>query len=176
MKFTETSLKGAFIIDLEPNFDERGFFARGFCKKEFSDMGINFEATQLNISKNTYSGTIRGMHYQQGNASECKLIRCIKGSIWDVIIDVRPSSPTYLKHIGIEISESNQKAVYIPAMFAHGNQTLTKNSSLMYLVNTNYQPEYECGFRPNDPKLGIDWPMSISKMSLKDRSWPLINS
>jgi dTDP-4-dehydrorhamnose 3,5-epimerase len=174
MIFNEIYLKGAYVVELDPKFDDRGFFARGFCKSEFSDYGIDFDVAQLNISRNLDIGTIRGMHYQSYPAGECKFIRCTKGSIWDVIVDMRPNSPTYLNHFEIELSEFNRKAIFIPKLFAHGNQTLIANSELLYLVSEKYQPACECGVRPDDPTLAIEWPINISRMSTKDKNWPLI--
>jgi dTDP-4-dehydrorhamnose 3,5-epimerase len=174
MKFTETKLKGAFIIDLDERLDNRGFFARTFCMKEFIDHGLKPTVAQCNLSFNHKQGTLRGMHYQTPPATETKLVRCTQGAIYDVIIDMRPNSPTYLSHIGVELSAENRKALYVPDLFAHGYQTLTPNAEVVYQVSEFYTPGYEKGLRYNDPALGIHWPLSISEISPKDATWSLL--
>lgn len=173
MIFTETKLKGAFIIDLELREDNRGAFARTFCAKEFEAHGLKPTVAQCNLSYNYKAGTLRGMHYQIAPACETKLVRCTKGAIYDVIIDMRPDSPTYLQHIGVELTEENHRALYVPEMFAHGYQALTDGAEVAYQVGEFYTPGYERGLRYNDPVFGIEWPMPVTVISDKDAAWPL---
>lgn len=175
MIFHETKLKGAFIVELDKKEDHRGFFARAFCAKEFEQHGLRPQVVQANMSYNNKKGTLRGMHYQVAPASEPKFIRCIRGAIWDVIIDMRPESPTYLEHIGVELSADNRRAIYVPDMFAHGNQTITEDSELLYLVGEYYTPGCERGVRYDDPAIGIKWPLPVTVISDKDKSWPLLD-
>jgi dTDP-4-dehydrorhamnose 3,5-epimerase len=175
MIFHETKLRGAFIVDLDKKEDQRGFFARAFCAKEFEAHKLRTSVVQANISYSKTKGTIRGMHYQIPPATEPKFIRCVQGAIWDVIIDMRPESPTYLQHIGVELSADNRKAIYVPDMFAHGNQTLTEGAELLYLVGEYYTPGYERGVRYNDLAIGIEWPLPVSVISEKDQNWPLLS-
>ncbi len=176
MLFTETKLKGAFIIDLEQRPDDRGFFARTFCAKEFEAHGLKPSVAQCNLSFNYKKGTLRGMHYQIAPACETKLIRCTQGAIYDVIIDMRPDSPTYLEHIGVELTAENRRALYVPEMFAHGYQALTDEAEVVYQVGEFYTPGYERGLRYNDPSFGIEWPLPVSEISEKDAAWPLFES
>ena len=176
MQFTETKLKDAFIIDLELKQDYRGFFARTFCQKEFEAHGLKPIVAQCNLSFNYKKGTLRGMHYQIPPATETKLIRCIKGAIYDVIIDMRLNSPTYLQHIGVELSDKNRRALYVPEMFAHGYQALTDETEVIYQVSEFYTPNTEKGLRYNDPLLKIEWPLSVSEISEKDTNWPLLST
>lgn len=157
MKFTELELKGAYLIELEEFEDERGTFARQFCKNEFTNVGINFNICQCNISKNYKQNTIRGLHYQKAPFEEPKLVSCLQGSLYDVIVDLRKNSPTYLKWQAIELSEDNNKMIYIPPMFAHGFQTLENNTTIYYQLGEFFKPEYYDGLRYNDPKLKIEW-------------------
>lgn len=175
MRFTETKLKGSFIIDLEERSDHRGFFARTFCAKEFADHNLLPTVAQCNLSFNSKKGTLRGMHYQVTPAGETKLVRCTQGAIYDVIIDMRPNSPTYLAHIGVELTAANHRALYIPEMFAHGYQTLTDEAEIVYQVGEFYTPGYERGLRYNDPAFDIEWPLSVSEISEKDTTWPLFD-
>jgi len=174
MIFHETRLSGAFVVELDKKEDDRGFFARGFCAKEFTEHGLKSQFVQANISYSHTSGTIRGMHYQVAPATETKFIRCIRGAIWDVIIDMRPDSPTYLQHLGVELSAENRNAIYVPDMFAHGNQALTNGAELLYLVGDYYTPGFERGIRYNDPAIAIEWPMPVTIVSEKDANWPLL--
>jgi dTDP-4-dehydrorhamnose 3,5-epimerase len=176
MLFTETKLKGAFIIDLENREDNRGFFARTFCAKEFEDHGLKPTVAQCNASFNHKKGTLRGMHYQVPPAAETKLIRCTRGAIYDVIVDMRPESPTYLSHIGVELSEDNRRALYVPELFAHGYLALTDGAEVTYQVGEFYTPGYERGLRYNDPILGIEWPTEITVISEKDAAWALLDT
>ncbi|PPJ63171.1 dTDP-4-dehydrorhamnose 3,5-epimerase [Cuspidothrix issatschenkoi] len=176
MIFTATKLAGAFIIDLEEKPDSRGFFARTFCADEFLSHGLKPTVAQCNLSFNHQKGTLRGMHYQTLPAAETKLIRCTQGAIYDVIIDMRPESPTYLSHIGVELTAQNRRALYVPEMFAHGYQALTDGAEVVYQVGEFYTPGYERGLRYNDPMLEISWPMNVTEISDKDRNWPLLES
>ena len=175
MIFHETELQGAFIVELDRMEDDRGFFARAFCAKEFEEHGIASQMVQANMSFSSRKGTLRGMHYQMPPAREPKFIRCVRGAIWDVIIDMRPDSPTYLKHIGVELSEDNRRAIYVPDMFAHGNQALTDDVELFYLVGEFYTPGCERGVRHDDPAIGIEWPEPVTVISEKDQNWPLLS-
>ena len=176
MQFTETKLKGSFIIDLDERFDHRGFFARTFCAEEFADHGLKPTVSQCNLSFNYKQGTLRGMHYQVAPATETKLVRCTQGAIYDVIIDMRRNSPTYLLHIGVELSAENHRALYVPEMFAHGYQALTDGAEVVYQVGEFYTPGYERGLRYNDPVFNIEWPLSVSEISEKDAAWSLFES
>ncbi len=173
MKFTETKLQGAFILDLELRQDSRGFFARQFCVQKFQAHGLQTNIAQCNLSFNYKKGTLRGMHCQIPPSKETKLVRCIHGAIYDVIIDLRPESPTYLFHIGIDLTAENRLALYIPERFAHGFQTLTDEAEVMYQMGDFYTPEYGCGYRYDDPAFGIEWPLPVSEISEKDRDWTL---
>ncbi|GAB1542614.1 dTDP-4-dehydrorhamnose 3,5-epimerase [Scytonema sp. NUACC21] len=174
MIFTETELKGAYIIDLDQKHDHRGFFARTFCAQEFEAHGLKPTVAQCNLSFNYKKGTLRGMHYQLPPAAETKLIRCISGAIYDVIIDMRPESPTFLQHIGVELSAENRRALYVPEMFAHGYQALTDGAEVVYQVGEFYTPGYERGLRHDDPFFNIQWPIEVTEISEKDKNWPLM--
>lgn len=174
MLFTETNLKGAFIIDLELKPDHRGFFARTFCAKEFEAHGLKPVVAQCNLSFNHKKGTLRGMHYQTPPATETKLIRCTQGAIYDVIIDMRPDSPTFLNHIGVELTADNRRALYVPDMFAHGYQALTDGAEVVYQVGEFYTPGCEKGLRYDDPILEIHWPLPVTEISTKDANWTLL--
>ena len=171
MIFTETKLKGAFIIEPEKREDERGFFARSYDQKIFSEYGLNPRILQCNMCHNKYKGTIRGMHRQISPYEEAKYIRCTKGSIFDVIIDLRPKSETYKQWIGVELNDKNYKMIYIPEGFAAGMQTLEDNTELFYQVSQVYMPEYESGIRWNDPAFQIKWPLKPTVISHKDASY-----
>jgi dTDP-4-dehydrorhamnose 3,5-epimerase len=173
MLIRETSLKGAFLIDLEQRQDTRGFFARTFCAEEFSAHGLKPTIAQCNVAFNYNSGTLRGMHYQVAPATEVKLVRCTHGAIYDVIIDLRPESPTYKLHFGVELTAQNRRALYVPEMFAHGYQTLTDAAEVVYQMSEFYAPDYQRGLPYDDPTFGIEWPLPISEISEKDTSWPL---
>lgn len=175
MIFHETKLAGAYIVELDRKTDSRGFFARSFCATEMRNHGIHFDAVQANISHNDKKGTLRGMHYQGPPVSETKFIRCIRGAVWDVIIDMRPDSPTYLEHLSVELSADNGTAIYVPDMFAHGNQALTDGAELLYLMGGLYTPGYERGVRYDDPAIGIEWPLPVSVINDKDLQWPLLH-
>jgi len=172
MIFTETALKGAFVIELEKNEDERGFFARTFCRKEFEAYGLNPNLVQCNISFNEKKGTLRGMHYQTAPHEETKLVSCIRGAIYDVIIDLRPDSPTYCQWFAVELSAENYKMLYVPGGFAHGFQTLEDNTVVFYQMSEFYHPECARNVRWDDPAFGIGWPLSGRIMSKKDMNYP----
>jgi dTDP-4-dehydrorhamnose 3,5-epimerase len=172
MRFTETSLKGAFIIDLEPVSDERGMFARAWCQREFEAQGLKVTWVQNNVSLNYKKGTIRGMHYQAPPDEEVKLVRCTKGSIYDVIVDLRPNSPTFCQYAVVMLSAENRRALYIPQGVAHGFQTLSDDSELFYHMSAFYEAGSARGFRWDDPSVGIRWPEPLTVISEKDRSWP----
>lgn len=173
MIFNETKLKGAYIIEIEPIEDDRGFFARSFCRKEFEQYGLNLCIVQCNISFNKKKGTLRGMHYQAVPHEEAKLVSCTKGSIYDVIIDLRSGSPTYCRWISVEISAENRKMLYIPEGFAHGFQTLEDDTEVFYQMSEFFHPESARGVRWDDPVFGIEWPEQGFKIiSEKDLEYP----
>jgi dTDP-4-dehydrorhamnose 3,5-epimerase len=172
MIFTETKLPGAYIIDIQKLEDTRGFVARAWCQKEFAAHGLSPCLVQANISWNKRQGTLRGMHYQVAPYAEAKLVRCTRGAIYDVIIDVRPNSPTYKQWIGVELRADNYKLLYVPEYFAHGFQTLEDNTEVTYQVSQFYAPGSERGTRYNDPAFGIEWPIAVHVISDKDKSWP----
>jgi len=173
MIFEETKLKGAYIIQPERISDTRGYFARAWCSKEFETHGLNTSPVQSNISFNIKEGTVRGMHFQISPYAETKLVRCTRGAIWDVIIDIRPDSTTYTQWIGVELTMDNHTMLYVPEGFAHGYQTLTDNSEVFYQVSQFHAPEFERGIRWDDPSFDIKWPLSGERIiSEKDRKWP----
>lgn len=176
MIFQETTLSGAYIIDLEPFNDERGMFARTFCKREFAAIGHSKEFVQFNHSRNHHVGTLRGMHFQNTPFSEIKLIRCIRGSAFDVIVDLRNQSPTFLQYYGVELSEHNLRMMYVPEGFAHGFQTLEDNTELIYHHTAFYTPEQERGIRYDDPRINIAWPLIPRIVSEKDKNYPLLSN
>ncbi|MDB4441919.1 dTDP-4-dehydrorhamnose 3,5-epimerase [bacterium] len=172
MIFTETNLKGAYIIEIEKVRDHRGFFARTWCQNEFKDYGLTTHLSQANVSYNKKMGTLRGMHYQLSPHEETKLVRCTRGSISDVIIDLRPASPTYTQWISVELSAENYKILYVPENFAHGFQTIEDNTEVSYQVSQFYTPDSERGICWDDPAFSIDWPIEVQVISDKDKSWP----
>jgi dTDP-4-dehydrorhamnose 3,5-epimerase len=176
MKFTSTPLLNAYIIDLNILKDDRGSFSRVFCKKEFLNLGIETEWVQINHSITKRKGTLRGMHFQTPPYAEDKLVRCISGKVYDVIIDLRKHSSTFLKWFGIELSAQNQKMVFIPKGFAHGFQTLENNSQLIYHHSQYYNSIFEKGIPYNDPKIKIDWKLPITSMSERDQTHPFLNN
>jgi dTDP-4-dehydrorhamnose 3,5-epimerase len=174
MKFVETKLAGAYIVEPEPREDARGFFARTFCAREFGEKGLASGFVQCSVSMTRERGTMRGLHFQVAPAVEAKLVRCTKGSLHDVIIDLRPDSKTYLHHIGVELTGQNRRALYVPEMFAHGFQTLEGDTEVFYQISQFFVPDLARGLRFDDPRLGIHWPLPITTMSEKDRNWPLL--
>lgn len=171
MILKETKLKGAYIIELQPIEDERGFFARTFCQKEFVANGLNPKLVQCSISYNKRKGTLRGMHYQVAPMAEAKLVRCTRGAIYDVIIDLRHESPTYCEWIAAELNVDNHRMIYIPAGFAHGFQTLMDDTEVFYQMSEFYAPECARGVRWDDPAFGIVWPDDKSIISEKDMNY-----
>ena len=173
MIFQETPLKGAYAIVMEKIEDERGFFARTWCKKEFEKNGLNLDLVQCNISYNKKRGTLRGLHYQEEPFGEVKLVRCIKGAIYDVIVDLRKDSDTYLKWFAIELTEENRNMLYIPQGFAHGFQTLKNDTEVFYQMSEFYDPQAARGYRWDDKAFGINWPIKEKIISNKDANYPL---
>ncbi|MEL7480275.1 MAG: dTDP-4-dehydrorhamnose 3,5-epimerase [Pseudomonadota bacterium] len=172
MKFLKTDLTDAWLIDPDKRGDARGFFARTFCDQEFAGHGLETQFVQQNMSTSAERGTLRGMHMQRAPHTEVKLIRCLRGAIHDIIIDVRPDSATYRQWQGFDLSDENHRQLYVPRGFAHGFITLTDDVEVSYLVSAHYTPEAEAGIRYNDPAFAIDWPFEPSVMSDKDRAWP----
>lgn len=176
MIFTETKLKGAFIIDVKRIEDERGFFGRSYCQQEFATYGLNTNAVQHNVSYNKIKGTLRGMHMQSAPHEETKLVRCTRGAIYDVIIDMREGSETYKQWIGVMLTSDNYRMLYVPEGFAHGFITLEDNTDVTYQVTQFYTPGAERGFRWDDPSFNIDWPIAPVVISEKDKAHPLLHA
>jgi len=174
MKFTPIPIAGGCLIGIEPRFDQRGMFARAFCAQEFAAHGLEISFVQANISTSKRSGTVRGMHFQREPHAEVKLVRCTKGAIYDVIVDMREASETRFGWFGAELSEDNGLTMYVPKGFAHGYQTLTDGATAFYMVSAFYAPESEGGLRFDDPKLSIEWPRAVADISDKDATWPLL--
>ena len=172
MKFSPTALVGAYVIDIEPVADERGFFVRSWCREEFARRGLNPDLAQCSISFNKKRGTLRGMHYQAKPHEETKVVRCTRGAIYDVIVDLRPESSTFRKWIAVELSADNRRMLYIPAGLAHGFQSLTDDTEVFYQISAPYHPESARGARWNDPAFGIEWPVAERVISDKDRQYP----
>ncbi len=171
MRFIETRIEGSFIIEPELLVDERGFFARSWCAQEFSAHGLNTRLVQCNISFNERKGTLRGMHCQKPPHAEAKLIRCTWGAIYDVIVDLRPNSPTFLEHFGVDLTQENRRMLYVPEYLVHGFQTLVDHTEVVYQMSEYYAPKFAAGYRWNDPAFGIDWPHEVSTISERDRSY-----
>ena len=170
-----TPLAGSFVIDVERKEDERGFFARTFCRREFAALGLRTEWVQSSVSFNRLAGTLRGMHLAAPPHAETKLVRCTMGAIFDVIVDVRPASPTFSRWFAVELTAENRRAVYLPEGFAHGFQTLTDNTEVFYEISAFYEPHSACGFRWDDQAVGIDWPAADRRIiSERDRTLPLL--
>ena len=175
MIFRATDVEGAFVLDLEPIEDERGFFARAWCRREFEVHGLQPDLAQCDISWNEARGTLRGLHYQEGDAAQAKLVRCTAGAVYDVILDVRPDSKSYRRWVAVELSAKNRRALYVPEGVAHGFQTLEDGSEVFYQMSAFYDPAAERGVRWNDPGVGIRWAMEPSRMSARDRALPLLD-
>jgi dTDP-4-dehydrorhamnose 3,5-epimerase len=171
MIFTEAKLKGTFFIDVERREDSRGFFARAFCQNEFAQHGLKPVIAQGNIAFNHKRGTVRGMHFQFPPSAETKLVRCTRGAIVDIIVDLRPESPTFLQHVEVELSEDNYRAIYVPERFAHGYQVLRDGTDTSYQVGEFYTPGSEGGLLYNDPRLALSWPLPVTMISEKDQAW-----
>ena len=176
MIFQKTRLLGAYVIEPERLDDERGFFARTYCDREFADHGITFTCVQSNISYNRQKGTLRGMHYQLKPHAEAKLVRCTMGAIYDVIVDLRPGSPTYAQWIAAELTADNRKMLFVPEGFAHGFQSLVDNTETSYLMSAAYVAGSSAGILWSDPKLGIEWPLAHPIMSERDRALPRLEA
>ena len=176
MIFKETSLKGSYVLTFEPIEDQRGWFARTYCKNEFLAIGHTKEWVQMNHSFTKQKATVRGMHYQRSPYGEIKLVRCIAGSVYDVIIDLRADSASYLQYFGIELSAVNKKMIYIPEGFAHGFQALSNDAELLYNHSQFYLPGVEAGVKYNDPAINIKWPLELTNISERDNSHPFIDA
>jgi dTDP-4-dehydrorhamnose 3,5-epimerase len=172
MVFRETKLRGCFIVEIEKVEDQRGFFARGWCKREFESHGLESRLVQANISLSKKKGTLRGLHYQVPTYEETKLIRCTRGSVYDVVVDLRPNSPTYMHWMAVELTAGNYRMFYVPRGFARGYQTLEDNTEIFYQVSEFYTPAAERGIRYDDPVFSISWPLRVEEISDKDKSWP----
>jgi len=172
MKFIETWLAGAFLIEIEPREDERGFFARTFCSREFEEHGLETNLVQCSISFNRLQGTLRGIHFQQPPFQEAKTVRCTSGAIFDVIVDLRPNSPTFLKYFAVHLTAENRRTLYVPKDFAHAFQTLADETEVAYGMSEFYAPESAAGLRWNDPFFAIPWPLPVSVISDRDASYP----
>lgn len=175
MIFTQTKLSGAYIIDLERREDSRGFFARAFCQEEFESHGLKPTIAQANVAFNHEKGTLRGMHFQYPPAAETKLVRCTRGAVIDIIVDLRPESPTFLQNISVELTEDNHRALYVPGRFAHGYQVLRDKTETSYQVGEFYTPAAEGGLKYDDPQLGLEWPLPVTVISDKDQSFALFH-
>ena len=172
MIFQPTGLTGAYVIAIERLSDARGFFARSFCAREFEDHGLNPSLAQCNISYNRHAGTLRGMHFQASPFEEAKLVRCTRGAIHDVIIDLRPDSPTFMQHVGVQLTPDARNMLYVPEGFAHGFLTLEDHTEVFYQMSEFYVPGAARGFRWDDPAFAIDWPASVSVISERDAAYP----
>ena len=172
MKFTETAIAGCFLIELEPREDERGFFSRLYCEDEFRAHGIDPTIVQINTAMTRKAGTLRGMHFQTAPHADTKLLRCLKGAIYDVCVDLRPNSPTYCSWVSAELTAANRHMLFLPAGTAHGYQTLTDDAEIMYTTNVKYAPDCATGVRYNDASFGVQWPLDISEISAADLEWP----
>ena len=172
MKFTEASLAGAWIVDIEALTDERGFFARTWCRREFEEHGIDADFVQVSVSYNRLAGTLRGMHFQRPPHAETKLVRCVRGAVYDVIVDLRRDSDSYGRWTGLELSANNRRGLLVPAGFAHGFITLDDNTEVLYQISAYFTPGSGAGLRHDDPKLGIEWPIPVKVIAEKDRALP----
>jgi dTDP-4-dehydrorhamnose 3,5-epimerase len=172
VKFIETELESAFILEVEPHEDERGFFARSFCRDEFQARGLNADIAQCSISFNQRRGTLRGVHYQAAPFAEAKLVRCTAGAIYDLIVDLRPGSATYKQWLAVELTAANRRMLYVPEHFAHGFQSLADETEVFYQISETYHPEASRGIRWNDPSFGFRWPLGELVISERDRNFP----
>lgn len=175
LHFKQTPLSGAWVVEPEPYTDNRGQMIRTFCRRELAEHGVEFDICQTNASINVHAGTLRGMHRQVAPVAKSKIVRCVRGSVFDVIVDMRPDSPTYLQHFSIELTAENMKMLVIPKSFSHGFLTLEDDTELHYMVDNYYTPEYGRGVRYDDPALGIKWPRPVEYISEQDKNWPLLN-
>lgn len=176
MRFHHTDLAGAYLIQSDKHADERGFFARVFCERELSAAGLETRFTQINNAMSAQKGTLRGLHYQLPPAAEVKIVRCVHGAFWDIMVDMRPNSPTYQKWFGAELNADNRLLMYVPRGVAHGILSLTSDAEVIYLASESYAPDRERGVRWNDPAISIEWPTQPIVVSSKDSNWPDFNS
>jgi dTDP-4-dehydrorhamnose 3,5-epimerase len=176
MIFTELPLPGAFAVDLQELRDERGFFARSYCAAEFAAQGLGPELRQCSVSYNARRGTLRGLHYQDAPHEEHKLVRCTAGAIYDVIVDIRQSSPTYRRWFGAELTMANRRSLFIPPGFAHGFVSLTDGAEVYYMISAAHAPEFSRGLRWNDPAFAIEWPLAPTVISARDAAYPLMDA
>ena len=174
MIFTPTTIAGVYLIDLEPREDSRGSFARAFCKREFAAAKIEFEVVQCNLARTLHAGVVRGLHYQEPPADEQKLVRCLAGGVLDVLVDMRPASPTYRAVFQSRLDSVNRRALFVPAGVAHGYQSLADNTEFFYMTDQYYSPGHEKGVRFDDPALGVSWPLPARDVAERDRNWPLL--
>jgi len=172
MRFQPLSVEGAFVVELEPINDERGFFARSWAAPDFESRGLDPDLLQISLSYNARAGTIRGMHYQISPHEETKVVRCTSGAIFDVVLDLRPDSPTFKRNAGVDLTARNRKSIYIPKGCAHGFQTLEDESEVLYQISTEYAPDAARGVRWNDPAFGIAWPLAPTRISQRDQAFP----
>jgi dTDP-4-dehydrorhamnose 3,5-epimerase len=172
MLLDKSRVQGAYIVELEPRFDERGFFARTWCQKEFAAYGLNERVVQINVSHNTHKATLRGLHYQAAPFEEAKTISCTRGAIYDVVLDLRNDSSTYLRWDAVELSARNRRMLYVPEGCAHGFQTLADDTEVLYLMSQFYSPDHARGVRYDDPAFHIEWPLPVSVLAEADRTWP----
>jgi dTDP-4-dehydrorhamnose 3,5-epimerase len=172
MIFTETAVRGAYVLDLERRSDARGFFARAWCSREFEARGLTPRLAQVNVSANVRKGTLRGMHYQRPPHREAKVVSCIRGAIYDVVLDLRRDSPTYQRWAAAELTAESHRMLYIPEGCAHGFQTLTDDAEVLYLMSEFYAPGHSAGVRHDDPAFAIEWPLPVACISDADRAWP----
>ena len=176
MRFTETELAGAYLIELEPKADRRGFFARAWCQDELAALGLNTQVVQCNIGHSAFAGTLRGIHNQRAPHEEAKVVRCVRGAVYDVIVDLRLESPTFRQWSAVELTAESRKMLYIPQGIGHGYQTLTDETEIFYQTSEFYHPESSTGVRFDDPAFGIQWPLPPSSLSDADKTWPLYDS
>lgn len=172
MRFARTPIAGAFVVDFSSSNEERDALARAFCAREFRRQGLEPAVAQINFARNHDKGSLRGMHWQDESAIQPKLVRCVRGAIWDVIIDLRPNSVTLGVHVAVELSADNEKALYVPGLCAHGYQTLTPDAEVLYLMGGFHTPSAQRGLRYDDPEFGIEWPLPVTVISARDRAWP----
>lgn len=172
MNFLPTAVDGCYLLELECKEDDRGFFARTFCAREFADAGLEPPTAQTNLSYSRRAGTVRGLHYQELPAGEAKLVRAVRGALFDVVVDLRPGSSTYLRHVTAELNDEKRQALYVPQGCAHGFQTLQEGTEALYQVSEFYAPHAETGVRYDDPAFAIEWPLPVTAISDKDASWP----
>lgn len=174
MRFSATGITGAWVIDADPREDPRGRFLRAWCSREFADHGLKFLPLQANLGYSIKKGTVRGMHFQQEPGVEAKLIRCTHGSMFDVVLDLRPESPSFRKWYGVELTPENARMLFVPERCAHGYQTLQDDTEMYYMTSAFYTPSAAMGVRFDDPAFGIEWPVAVGAVSEQDRNWPFV--